>query len=393
MVNRKPKEESGAALTEFALVVPLLMALIYGAIYLTDLGRFKLRAQEIARYTAWSMALRPLSDFSEFDHHAVMSESRNGVIEEVGALYRDLDGAREAPLGAAGLTRQTMAATYTPPSPTSLTPRRVDYVPGDLNAQWGNPATMVGILLGALGIGTGVSDAFNGMVARIGLNPKGRIRAKARVEILPPYRNDDAVRADLLASQGRGMGADLRPWRPRGQEIRDVGPSGARDIEVVLVAESWRLDDGATAHPNTALAGDFGKTVERISDRSIQALPLGPIVSTVLSLLNYTDELPPGLGVIFGAPPPNPKGRVFSRPYTEDRTSRPGYRDTSRPGQISIFTDTGGEVQEPGAVRNFETAPLYLDNSGTSPYLDALNRRGPYFMGCPNREERRCSAW
>ncbi len=54
------KEESGSALTELAIIAPLFILLVIWSEFFTDLGAFKLKADEAARYAVWEMvAQRP----------------------------------------------------------------------------------------------------------------------------------------------------------------------------------------------------------------------------------------------------------------------------------------------------------------------------------------------
>ena len=71
--------ERGASLTEFAVVVPLFLALVYGSLHLCDLGVFKLKAQEIARYGAWGLTQRPLSNYGDarFNHEHAFDDARD----------------------------------------------------------------------------------------------------------------------------------------------------------------------------------------------------------------------------------------------------------------------------------------------------------------------------
>ncbi len=52
--------ESGSSLTEFAIIAPLLILLVFWSEFFTDLGIFKLKLDEAARYAVWEMtAQRP----------------------------------------------------------------------------------------------------------------------------------------------------------------------------------------------------------------------------------------------------------------------------------------------------------------------------------------------
>ena len=54
-IRKRLAGEEGSALTEFAIVAPLFVILIYWAQFFADLGVLKLKAEEAARYAVWEM--------------------------------------------------------------------------------------------------------------------------------------------------------------------------------------------------------------------------------------------------------------------------------------------------------------------------------------------------
>lgn len=53
--KRRMAEDEGTALTEFAIVAPLFIVLIYWSQFFVDIGVLKLKAEEAARYAVWEM--------------------------------------------------------------------------------------------------------------------------------------------------------------------------------------------------------------------------------------------------------------------------------------------------------------------------------------------------
>lgn len=53
--RKRLRDDGGSALTEFAIVAPLFIILIYWSQFFADLGILKLKAEEAARYAAWEM--------------------------------------------------------------------------------------------------------------------------------------------------------------------------------------------------------------------------------------------------------------------------------------------------------------------------------------------------
>ena len=124
---RARNRQRGAALTELVVIVPVLVMIVYGSMYLTELGFFKLKTQEATRFAAWTMAVRPLSDFSDFNHGNVVDSSLRSARDELRGVYGDLDGGRDRVLQA-GKSGEYMAAFYVPAQsdvvlrPTQLLP-------------------------------------------------------------------------------------------------------------------------------------------------------------------------------------------------------------------------------------------------------------------------------
>lgn len=391
------RSQQGSALTEFVLVVPVLVALIYGAHYLTDLGVFKLKAQEIARYSAWSMAVRPLSDFDTLEHNDAIRRAQESALIELANLYADLDGGRDpqiAILASPGRSALTMGARYTEPTPSDLRVLPVRMLPGPLDGQWSSPLSLAGIVLNFLNIGSGTQDLFSGPYDDLGLNLRGEVHGRARVRIEPPFRPQAEAQRVAIKRY-----ADLDEADPRGS-LRDLTADGTRrDIKTVLIADPWRLHDGATAKPSRDRQSAYAGIVASVSENGIKALPGGPIINLLVNwLIVDLDDLPAGdfASVFDGTAPRIPRAVVFSRPLTARRDARPSVTATERfPGQVNIVEDTGAQSQywESGAVMNHESQPLYVDDSGQSGYVEALNDRGPNFMGCPHPEERRCPDW
>ncbi|MFC1611179.1 TadE/TadG family type IV pilus assembly protein [Myxococcota bacterium] len=396
------RQERGASLTEFALVVPLFVALIYGSLYLTDLGVFKLKAQEVARYSTWAFTTRPLSNFgaeqlSAGAHNDYFDDAQNSVAEELDEIYFDLDGARNRLLPIPGAWSKTMAATYETPGSLDLRNGRTDVVPDWANVSMGEPFSALWWILSMMGIGNDVNSLVSGPFERLGFNVRGQITGRANVSILPPFRPEDARAAMAMAEAGAERGADLSPWNPTvRRQIRDNNQL----LSNTLVADPWRVNQGWSAHP--AKAGGqsrerahFANVVKQVNNEAILAFPGGSVLGIILGVRDAQKFIPPGLAQIFGGIPPNlPEAHVFSRPYTEaeNRDQRqPWVESPLAKGQVDIFNETDTDPED-GAVRRFESMPMYSDpvHPEESEYLRALRERGANFMGCPQEGTRGC---
>ena len=327
----------GVALTELVITLPLFILVIYGSLTLCNIGIVKLKAQEIAHYAAWAMAARPLSDFEDFHHAQKFRDAQGSVAEEVQGLYGDLDSASLAF------------------SPQSIDNQRASLVPDFAEYTWTETLSPIGLVLNLIGIGTSTESMLAGSLARLSLNTTGQIRARADVRL--------------------------------GVILKDQG----EPISVTLLADPWRIEEGYSAHPRvtTKALSHYANTVAEVSKNAILALPGGPLLSALLRLSGFVERLPSGVLVAVGVSASNPAAHTVSRPYIEHRIVTPPSVSTAS-GQINIFSETTAEIQENGAIRNFETGALFTKPNTESNYLKALNMRGENFMGCQESQRRGC---
>ncbi len=374
MRGRTEKYERGSALTEFALIMPLLIGVFYGSVYLIDVGLFKLKSQEIARFNTWAFAQEPLSDYESQNarHTEKFNEARDRVRDRVGALYLDLDAARTRLLP--GQARQSVSAVMLP---TAARQERAPVLPDVANLEIPAPNATVSLILGALGLGGSTNDIAAGFFQRAGLNDRGLVTGRGSVRILAPVRASDRERFAALAEVSR---FDLTPvvQGQQGRELRDEG----QPVDSTLLVDSWRINSGYSVLPSESVESRraFAHVVERFHDEAPKVLPGGGLVGGLLGLVGAKDA-----------------GRyVVSRPYLDARScvavDRERYEELA--GQFNPFSRTGvsrGQLQEDGAVTSFETLPIF-DNPRDlcSNMLEALNARGNAFMGCADAQSRRC---
>lgn len=370
----------GAALTEFVILVPVFLAAIYGSLYLCDIGVLKLHAQEITRYTAWGMAVRPMSNYETFSHGDAFLAAQAATVSEVNRLYQDLDGqsARASGVTVAGRHVATRAQDIRNDATPPLTWDRQSAPRDDA---W----TAMLDLLHLRGGG-----AFtNSMMKPLGLDTQGLITAEASIELLPLARPEPRQNMAALSAH---VGLGLTTPSDGGTLIYDID---GKPLHVTLLVDSWRVLSGASAQPMITKAADrpFANVVARVDHNILAALPLGPLWS---ALAGATARLPDAVNLLVGWPPELPETHVLSRPYTTTRPSRPAYNGAAAAGQVDLLDLTGGAVQfgQHGGVRLFETGPLYDDPHapGTGPFVDAINRRGPNFMGCAHAQQHSCAS-
>jgi hypothetical protein len=283
----------------------------------------------------------------------------------------------------------TATALYEPAEASDFRTRPAQFLPSWGQQEWADPLSAIGMVLGMLGFGTGTESFASGPFRRLHFNHAGQVSARASVRIVPPVQPERSLRNQAVGRLGGERGMDLRRYLPSvaGRVLRD---ENNRPIEVVLVADSWKIHEGQTAHPGRD-AG-YARMVQEVSDNGLTALPGGQIFSFLAGLNQSLKRIPGGVTSLLGFQPSDPRSHLFSRPYISQRAERPVYSGQVQAGQVNIFQYVGERPQESGAVTNFETMPLYLDpqSPGDSKYLESLNRRGRTFMGCPTPEKRGC---
>jgi hypothetical protein len=84
-------EERAQALTEFVVVAPLFIVMLFFSWYFSDLVQLRLDTQEIARLAAWEPTNRPMHDYLDGDHQARQTNATDDGATKLRALYRDLD--------------------------------------------------------------------------------------------------------------------------------------------------------------------------------------------------------------------------------------------------------------------------------------------------------------
>jgi hypothetical protein len=138
----------------------------------------------------------------------------------------------------------------------------------------------------------------------------------------------------------------------------------------------------------------MARAVAEVNDNAFRALPLGPVIDFIVGLL-YDEDLPPVAQEKLGFGVGSLKSHLFSRPYVASR-DEPCFTDdacTELGGQVRLFDYLGEEARaraEDDAVTHFETLPLFHDTTGAGELKDALNQRGPNFMGCKHPGRRGC---
>src|SRR6476469_9248791 len=93
---RRTRARRGAAMVEFALVVPIFITMFLWSMYLTEIVRMRLHLQEAARYVAFEMTSYNLSDFEKADHDAAYNEAMGAVIKDADEKFKDFDSIEDS---------------------------------------------------------------------------------------------------------------------------------------------------------------------------------------------------------------------------------------------------------------------------------------------------------
>lgn len=358
----------GSALVEMTLLMPLVIAVIYGSLYLADLGLFKLKGIELARYEAWGLATRQLTQWSTGETSNNFATVRDSVRDEVHNLYVDLDGATAGQ--ATGVSRMTAGAQLVQLSNADLTSASAPMMGAIGSAAYIDELSFLGQIAKSLGLGPSLDAIVATTFMKMGFNGDGLVTGRASLAVSLPWVANDATRALLIAQAGASRGADLSGWSPVNAFI--LGDRDGEPMQTTVLADSWRLDEGRTSQPHATSA--YRDTVRRMQRKLPDAFPFSGLFSLLFSDMHENLT-------------------VVSRPYISARDANESANgSTAVSGQVNVFGMAGRQVNESGAVQNFETGALWDDpnDKANSPYLRELNARGPNFMGCAQAETRGC---
>lgn len=343
----------GAAIVEFALVVPLLVSILMFSMFLSDIVRAKLKLQEASRYTAWEMTSYTLSDFGGANHDQAFDTAQQAAVEEANERYGDLDSLE--PQGKFGFMVKA--------EPMQVKVQNQTVAGIDLSR----------VFEGNGGVGNEASNAvgktLNFFLDHFRMNTKGQVEVET-------------------TSQLGSIGLPRRYLQQDNRGFFDVDNWGGRDLSnlpvknrYTLIANGWHLPDGGNAIMAPKQAGVHGG-----GSRHGMALQVNRM--TFLGVGNYMDKV--GLGAL---------GEVanfvfpdFLGPFVVANNYEPAEEaqecNKQKHGAMKGLNNLN---KYPGlddpAQRCFDTAPF----RDTQAYDDSLYRkifmaRGNSFMGCKNEQ-------
>lgn len=359
----------GAAIVEFALVVPLLITMILFSMYFVELVRAKLKLQEAGRYAAWEMTSYVLTDFGSGRHDVAFNEAMTKTVDESKARFFDMDSVDEHPnnVGPAGTVAYSNVNVTIKNMPAPAFTNPIPSVFGG-----GGPIETV---LSVLNSGTGA------VLNKWGFNDKGQVQAEVTMKL------DNFI---LPKNFMNGSGGLFQVDQWGGRNLQQLSLKN----RFTLVATGWNLPDGADAemHDNTASGGPRAGVHRGGSNHGLYTqvgrmkfLGLMPGVNIpVLGQIGQfaTLALPNPFGTFvtahnYGLEPGNRSLRECTK------SNGQGYPGHPAQDGLNNLDQSGVSKLDYDRNKCFDTIPFRdQDSYSDSQYVEMFKARGPYFMGC-----------
>ncbi len=378
--------ERGVALTEFAILLPMMLTILLFTIWLWELSQVRLKLQEAARYAAWEATAYPQHDY-EAGAAALWPrflEMSGLITAEATVRYADMNSASLAPVTLGGqLKNNLMMAEWDLPAILVLdSPEEFIYSgPAsnefinigdtvfrivapliDLLSAWRytNPNTVAESLIGTGGTTVGGIALGGAGAGRVfgqphwGFNRGGYTRS-----VVTTYVKNEWFNVRLM---GRPI---------------FKGQSGVQLIEHYgLMTDAWKLQDG-TDVAGSASGKGYWRQVQRMYLGTPQSqVVLATWVTTFLSLMTSTLASTNSLTY----PPYLNPVTDFIKPVVVSKNYGGGALSSALPrmGKVTVY--------EEGSAAQYDTIPANKE------YYKTLKNRGAYFMGCKEQQKLYCGA-
>jgi hypothetical protein len=345
-------------------MVPIIVLVLWFAIYFWEVIQVRLKLQEAARFATWEFTAYPLHDYDEgpgsrFDE--VEGEVTNLTME----MYEDLDSSDRG----AAMPGRTEANTFLATGWELNRVRIRDGTPPDVTGEMISELALDIVLTVeawieslltsidnpyAVGPVIWTTRSLPSIDRRWGFNTHGWIttRVEARVyNLMVPetFRGITSLQYD------------------RGRWVR---PTLRLEEEAALLADSWRLEDGRDVRHGDEEGGYYDQVNRIFLLNRGQAAAATTAIEVVRleAMLCAFQDLPDAS---------NPVVVSLNHHEGED-------------GRITLRTDGGRET--------FDTTPLTVPHPGedgedeSRPYQETLDNRGNNFMGCDEPMNATCGA-
>ncbi|QRO01201.1 pilus assembly protein [Archangium violaceum] len=350
--HRKPSQR-GAAIVEFALVVPLLVSILMFSIFLSEIIRAKLKLQEASRYVAWEMTSYALSDYGSGDHEKAFDVAMTASVKEAAERYRDLDSIEPEGRFGTMLRAEPAQVTIKNQGVSGIDLSRVFEGSGGMGAE---AASAVGKTL----------DYF---LEHFHFNTKGQVEVELRSRL-----TSIGLPRNYLQKEDKGF-FTVDNWG--GKDLSNMQVKN----RFTLIANGWQLPDGGDALVKSKRAGVHG-------GGSDHGLYLQVDRMKFLGIGNYTGQV--GLDQLSEVA--NFLLPDFLGPFVVAHNYKPGEsaRDCNKskhgaPMGLNNLNSYPG-LDDPDQ-RCFDTAP-FRDTQAydSSLYRKVFMARGENFMGCKNMQ-------
>lgn len=362
---RRRARQRGAAVTELALVAPLLVTILLFGLYFSELIRAKLKLLEAARFATFELTSHALDDYGGTAvnrHDRAFGEARDLTVTDSLQKFRDLDSVADRPAG--GLIAGYSAFT------TNLENQPVTL-----------DATFSTVMARGMPLPPRTLDGTASQVHQLfGFNQKGKVQAEVTVRL------DNRILPRNFLNDPRGF---FKADQWGGSELQSVRLKS----RFTMIASGWALPDGADAvmqkdesvggrvaglHRGSSTHG-LWMQVNRMAHFGTRQAETDLVGLQSIDVASFL--LPHPYSSTFVV------SHNYGLPNALDRgcTSSPGNADPSHPAPSGMNNlHVASELDTPYR-KCYDTAPF----RDTAAYDDALYvqqyvNRGDHFMGCLN---------
>lgn len=369
LAKRFHSDESGQALTEFVLIVPLFVMIYFFAQWSWELIQVKLKVQEAARYAAWEATSYPLHDYAK-DKFDGTSSMRTSVMASTALRYTYLDSSSHL-LQSMPHAPQLLFASWTPPVALIENQSEEMFYGGPFF----NSVMSLGLDLGALITGylyTNQNIVAQSLITSSKKNAIGKNPGKAMASL---FGNDDwglnkkgYIKATVLVQVTNNW------FNVRIGGKRIFGKSGFLiKEEHSVMADSWRMNKKGTeawADDNKNVPGySSGVMSKQVAKMYLMTDTTRKVAKGIAAEI-YSTLVGSSIGVMTKVPSLNDMVRssVVMKPYSNASLGS---------GQV--------ELKEDKWSLEYDSVPT-IDKYG-----ETLKDRGNHFMGCPESNKLGCT--
>ena len=337
------KRERGSSVVEFAIVATILVPLVMYSMYFVDLAKVRLKTQEIARYAAWEMTSYPLSDYKGTNHDEFFRQAARNVATDVRNRYGDdLRADTENHAHVKFMTGDWRLTQI------DLTNQEASIMPSHDTFDNGGFSGIIGTVL----------KMFNGGVNKVLGFWKFNTKGQVKVDVTVRFTNDFVP--ERFAQ--KFFEEDLFPNNITTLELQD---------SLILIADSWTLYDGEDVYSPEGYSKDktgalLWEQTRRMYGGGIHNIPgLGQINNIISKISTWT-------------------GGIIDNPFMTRVASIASRGDINSANDIKVNVDCGETEIHTTPMRDCCLDPRQ------SEYGKSYDKRGEWYMGCPQSEKEDC---